>query len=102
MFHWDKGNVDHIAKHEITPAEAEQVILNNPFDLEFQARNGENRIIQIGETEQGRVLVVITTMREELIRVVTAFPAKERLRNLYLAQKGSRYEGGTEETELQE
>jgi uncharacterized protein len=72
MFHWDAGNVDHIAKHGITPAEAEQVILNNPFDLELQVRNGETRIPQLGETDGGRVLVVVTTMRDELIRVVTA------------------------------
>jgi uncharacterized DUF497 family protein len=62
MFHWDAGNVDHIAKHGITPAEAEQVILNNPFDLELQVRNGETRIPQLGETDGGRVLVVVTTM----------------------------------------
>ena len=102
MFHWDAGNVDHIAKHGITPAEAEQVILNNPFDLEFQVRNGETRIPQLGETDAGRVLVVVTTMREELIRVVTAFPADVRLRKFYYAQKGSTHEGGTEESELQE
>lgn len=102
MFHWDEGNVDHIAKHGITPAEAEQVILNNPFDLELQVRNGETRIPQLGETDAGRVLVVVTTMREELIRVVTAFPADVRLRKFYHTQKGSTHEGGTEESELQE
>lgn len=102
MFDWDEGNLEHVAEHGITPAETEQVILNNPVDLEFQIRNGEERIAQLGETDAGRILVVITTMRGELIRVVTAFPAKERLRNLYRTQKGSAYEGGIEESELQE
>jgi uncharacterized DUF497 family protein len=102
MFNWNQANIEHIAKHGITPAEAEQVILNNPIDLTMQTRSEEERIVQVGETDRGRVLVVITTMRAQLIRVVTAFPAKERLRNLYRAQKERTHDGGTEETELQE
>lgn len=86
-FDWDSANTHHIAKHEISPAEAEQVVLNEPIDLRFELRHGEERIAQIGETEAGRILIVITTMREESIRVVTAFPAKERLRKFYQAQK---------------
>jgi uncharacterized DUF497 family protein len=88
MFQWDDANRKHIANHEITPDEAEQVILNNPFDLEFQVRSGEPRVAQIGETDTGRALVVVSTMREGLIRVVTAFPASARLRKFYYAQKG--------------
>ena len=102
MFDWNDSNIAHLAQHAITSAEAEQVVLNNPVDLEFQERNGEERSVQIGETDAGRILVAVTTMRGELIRVVTAFPAKERLRRFYLTQKGSTHEGGTEETALQE
>ena len=87
MFDWNEANISHIAEHGISPSEAEQVVLNNPLDLQFQLRNGEERIAQVGETDAGRILVVITTMRDDLIRVVTAFPAKERIRNVYLAQK---------------
>jgi len=101
-FDWDQANIRHIAKHRITPPEAEQVVLNNPIDLQFQISSGEERIAQLGETSAGRILVVITTMRDESIRVVTAFPATKQLRNLYNTQKGSTDEGGTEEEELQE
>jgi hypothetical protein len=101
-FDWDRGNIDHIALHGVAPAEAEQVVLNDPIDLQFQLRNGEERIAQIGETATGRILVVITTMWDDLIRVVTAIPATRRLRKLYLTQKGRENEGGTEEEELQE
>ena len=93
QFDWDRGNIDHIALHGVTPAEAEQVVLNDPIDLQFQLRNGEERIAQVGETAAGRILVVITTVRDDLIRVVTAFPAIRRLRKLYLAQKGRENEG---------
>lgn len=102
-FFWDSGNKEHIAKHKVTPAEAEQVVSNNPIDLPLQVRNGEERIAQVGETDAGRLLVVITTMRDGLIRVVTAFPASKHFRNVYNAQKGCMDDqGGIEETELQE
>jgi uncharacterized protein len=101
-FDWEQANIDHIAKHGITADEAEQVVLNDPIDLTMQLRGGEERTPQIGETDAGRILVVITTWRKGLIRVVTAFPAKSALRKFYAAQKGSAYAGGTEETELQE
>ena len=101
-FDWDQANIQHIAKHGITPEEVEQVVLNEPIDLTMQLRDGEERTPQVGETDAGRILVVITTWRDGLIRVVTAFPAKIALRKLYVAQRGSANAGATEETELRE
>jgi uncharacterized DUF497 family protein len=92
MFDWDDANREHIAEHEISSDEAEQVILNDPIDLEFETRSGEERLRQVGETKRGRVLVVVTTWREDNIRVVTAYPASKILRTLYLTQKGKNYE----------
>ena len=99
-FDWDQENISHIAKHGIAPDEAEQVVLNDPIDLTIQMGDGEERIPQVGETNAGRILVVISTWRDELIRVVTAFPAKSTLRKLYLAQRGRECAGGTEEADL--
>jgi uncharacterized DUF497 family protein len=87
MFLWDSANINHVAKHDVSPEEAEQVITNNPFDLELQVRNGEQRIAHIGETAAGRVLIVIVTIRQNMIRVVTAYPANRAMRKFYLAQK---------------
>lgn len=101
-FDWDRGNIEHIARHAIVPAEAEQVVLNEPIDLRFEVREGEERIAQVGATDAGRVLVVVTTMRGDRVRVVTAMPANRRLRALYLAQKGGVDEGRTEEEDLPE
>lgn len=88
MFLWDASNVEHIAKHGVLPEEAEQVTLNNPVDIERQLRSGESRIVQLGETDRNRILIVVLTLREGMIRVVTAFPANRRLRNFYLEEKG--------------
>jgi uncharacterized protein len=82
-FEWDCANLAHIAEHGITPEEAEQVILNRPLDLGTQLRNGEERTAQIGETDKGRVLTVITTMSGKKIRVVTAWPANKSYRRYF-------------------
>lgn len=88
MFDWDDSNIRHVARHGITSSEAEQVIQNDPIDLQFQRRDEEDRIAQLGETDEGRILV--STWRRGLIRVVTAFPAKKPLRILYAAQRGNK------------
>jgi uncharacterized DUF497 family protein len=87
MFLWDRENISHIARHKISRAEAEQVIENNPFDLERQIRNGEERILHLGETTSGRVLFVVVTVRNKMLRVVTAFPANRKARKFYADQK---------------
>jgi len=85
-FEWDQGNVEHVAQHDILPEEAEQVILNNPLELLREIRNGELRITTLGESDSGRVLIVVIAPRGELLRVVTAFPADRRERRYYTTQ----------------
>jgi uncharacterized DUF497 family protein len=87
-FDWDDGNVQHIALHGITPAEAEEVILNDPVDLDSETVDGEERMINLGLTNRGRLLIVVSTMRQERVRVVTAFRAPKGLEILYLKEKG--------------
>lgn len=78
-FDWDEANIQHIARHDIEPAEAEQVILNNPIELEGRQVNGEDRILSLGMTNQGRLLLVATTLRGHRLRVVTAFKAPKQM-----------------------
>ena len=98
QFLWDAGNIDHIARHDILPEEAEQVIENDPFDVIRYLRNGEERLNQVGETDAGRVLVVVTTTRSEYIRVVTAHPADRDMRALYAQMKEAANAGDAEDT----
>ena len=88
MFDWDDANREHVAEHGVAPSEAEEVIANDPLDLELQLRDGEERVLQIGETNAFRVLLVVTTWRGERVRVITAFPAPPQLRALYAEHKG--------------
>ena len=46
-------------------------------------RQGEVRGQLIGVTKQERILVVIYTVRESRVRVVTAYPASPRIQSYY-------------------
>ncbi len=41
FFDWDEANIGHIAEHGVTPSEAEEVIGNQPLDLDYELREGE-------------------------------------------------------------
>jgi uncharacterized DUF497 family protein len=71
-FDWDSANIEHIARHNVTPEEAEQVIQNVPLDAPAELRNGEKRTVNLGKTDAGRVLVVVVTERNSMYRVVSA------------------------------
>ena len=90
--HWDDHIRDHIARHGVTPEEAEQVFLNDPLDLGWYEECEEMRSDMIGQTKRGRILQIVITMKEEQIRIVTSYELSTVLRKRYIAYKGSFYE----------
>jgi len=86
-FDWDEANVGHLARHSVLPEEAEQVILNDPVDLGLEIFEREERYLNLGSTLQGRVLLVVTTWREDRVRVVTAFEPIRRLVQFYYQER---------------
>lgn len=86
-FDWDEANTAHIARHGVSRDDAEAVFYNAPRELEGRTVNGEARQTIIGPTDAGSLLVVVWTIREGTVRVVTAYPAKAKLRRWY-AEKG--------------
>jgi uncharacterized DUF497 family protein len=87
MFDWDAANMAHIARHRVTPLEAEQALSIFPIDLLRQYDEGEDRFLQIGVTAALRVLVVITTWKGDLIRVISAYEAPASLRRRYWEER---------------
>ena len=67
------------------------MIGNDPFDLEFQTVNDEERFVQLGATNAGRILVVVSTWRKHLVRVITAFDAPKAMKRIYITQEGDLY-----------
>ena len=49
---------------------------------------GEERYLNLGATLHGRILLVVTTWREDRVRVVTAFEPVKRLVQFYYQERG--------------
>ena len=83
VFDWDAANVEHIARHRITPDECEEAYRNGPMVVERQRRKHELRRLCLGETNRGRLLTFVVTERTGKIRFVTAYPMDALQRRIY-------------------
>ena len=83
----NEANIGHVARHSVLPEEAEQVVLSGPLDLGVEIVEGEERYLNLGATMQGRVLLVVTTWREDRVRIVTAFEPIKRLIQFYYQER---------------
>ena len=86
-FEWDAGNaLKNAGKHSVSASEAEQVFFNDPLLLleDIVHSQQERRIHALGKTNQGRLLHITFTLRQngKLIRVISArqMSRKERMR----------------------
>ena len=88
QFDWDEENRTHLARHNVLPEEAEQTFINDPVDLEVQEDDDDGyRYRQIGETTSGRILVFLSTVRGESVRIITGWDAPKAYKDFYLMQK---------------
>ena len=84
QFEWDEGNVGHLARHDVSPQEAEQAILDpDAVMLEIQYGD-EERVKSVGRTNAGRIIVAVFAFRGAAIRAITAYDAPVRIQRLYL------------------
>ena len=74
-FDWDDENEKHLGAHRVAPAEFEQLLNNDPVDLDFDLIGNEERYRSVGLTNGGRLLSVVWTIRKGKVRAITAFPA---------------------------
>jgi uncharacterized protein len=98
-FQWDAGNSDkNWIKHKVSQVEAEQVFFNRPFvAAESQKRSDqEPRYYALGQTDVGRQLFLVFTIREHLVRVISARPMSRRERRVYEHAKSEAAEANTE------
>ena len=87
-FDWDVGNSRKSEeKHGVTPAEVEQIFFNDPVFITPDERHSESeqRYRALGETANGRLLMVIFTLRRSgtLVRVISARNMNTKERKLY-------------------
>jgi uncharacterized DUF497 family protein len=84
-FEWDKGNEQKNVKHGVTPAEAEQVFLNEPLVVldDLKHSDTEQRFHALGQTGEGRLLHIKFTIRTNMIRVISARNMHRKERAIY-------------------
>jgi hypothetical protein len=83
-FDWDDENRKHLAAHKVAPAEFEQLLNNDPVDLDYDLIDNEKRHRSVGLTNGGRLLSVAWTIRNGKVRAITAFPAGVSDRKAFL------------------
>ncbi len=87
-FDWDDQNLRHLAKHDISRSDAEDVLNGNHILLEYQMEGNEQRWIAVGATRTGRILIIVFAVRREAIRPITGWTADKETAALYLEQWG--------------
>jgi uncharacterized DUF497 family protein len=85
-FQWDAGNVEkNWRSHQVHAAECEQVFFNEPLlALEDPGHSRqEPRFYALGQADSGRLLFVAFTLRDTLIRVISARDMSRKERKVY-------------------
>lgn len=73
-FEWDKGNLEHIRKHNVDYKECEEIFVNKSIILfdDEEHSDKEERLGALGKTDKGRKLAIFFTLRNNKIRVISA------------------------------
>jgi uncharacterized protein len=73
-FEWDAGNAEkNWLRHRVSQAECEQVFFNRPLVYGDETHSHEEvRYYALGQSDTGRLLFVVYTLRDERLRVISA------------------------------
>jgi len=85
-FQWDTGNYrKNWKKHGVTASECEQIFFNRPLMTREDEKHSEReqRYYALGQTDVGRFLFVVFTIRDGLIRVISSRDMKRSERKVY-------------------
>ncbi len=85
-FQWDKGNIEkNWLKHNVLSTECEQAFFNEPLIVADDVKHSqkENRWFVLGRTDLDRKLFIVFTIRNKLIRVISARDMTKKEREIY-------------------
>ena len=79
-FEWNDWNIEHIAKHSVTPQETEEACYNQPISR----RTKDGLYIVYGQTDAGRYLLMVVRYKpESIVYVITARPMTKNEQRYY-------------------
>ncbi len=85
-FQWDKGNIEkNRLKHKVLNFECEQVFFNDPLIVADDIKHSQNekRRYVLGRTDLNRKLFIVFTIRNNLIRIISARDMTKKERKIY-------------------
>jgi len=85
-FDWDEGNLPKIwGANKVSGAECEQIFFNHPVVAARDEKHSweEDRYYALGHTDSGRLLFVVFTIRNELVRPISARDMNRKERKVY-------------------
>ena len=85
-FDWDEGNINkNWLKHEVSPAECEQIFFNRPLVIQDDLKHSEveKRFYALGKTDSKRNLFIAFTIRNKRIRVISARDMSRKEKEVY-------------------
>lgn len=85
-FDWDKGNKEkNWEKHQVDYTECEQVFFNKPLLIGEDAGHSsqEQRYYVLGQSDIGRTLFLVFTVRDKKIRIISARDQSRKERTIY-------------------
>ena len=85
-FEWDKGNINkNLIKQKVTSSECEQIFFNQPLLIQDAVLHSktERRFCALGKTDKERRLFIAFTVRNTLIRVISARDMSRKERRTY-------------------
>ncbi len=83
-FKWDERNINHIARHGVTPQEVEEACYNQPLCRKTK----EKLYLVYSQTDAGRYLLVVLRLDSfDIACVVTARRMTEREQKYYQRER---------------
>jgi len=84
-FEWDQGNINKNQKHKVEFTECEQIFFNEPIIILDDPKHSvaEMRYAAFGVTDNDRKLVIIYTLRNKKLRVISARDMSRKERSFY-------------------
>lgn len=93
-FNWDDGNVyKNEKKHGLNYKLIEEVFFNEPLLIieDFQHSDTECRCVAYGKDDKNNKIMVVFTVRDTLIRVISAREMTKKEKNFYENNKNNPY-----------
>jgi len=85
-FEWDEGNaLKNWKKHQVSQGECEQVFFNEPLVVSPDVKHSdkEKRWFILGATDAKRLLFVVFTIRNHMVRIISARDMNNKERKIY-------------------